>query len=173
MCTLILSWEAWNEPVLISILSLVNHVCIMSDHFSDFSHIIANYIQIRPSQLLNIWQGLYFRLFCFHFCQSFIQNRRTAQIVVHARGWIWMKIIAKWLPKDEIELYNMQQIFRYDEFDWNCNEIEWKILNLVDLWRIWMKKTKSTFDTRIPAFLGQNWSYIWTKRVWNERKTYS
>ena len=72
--------------MLISILSLVNHVCIMSNHFSDFSHIIANYNSNLSITVAEHMTGTVLSSFCFHFRQSFIQNFGTAQIVVHARG---------------------------------------------------------------------------------------
>ena len=51
-----------------------------------------------------------------------------------------MNIVANWLHKDEIELYNIQRIFKWEEFDWNAMklkiEIGWPMTNLNENYKI-------------------------------------
>ena len=85
-------------------------------------------------------------VFLRSFSQSFIQNHRTASTIVQCRGQSWMNIVANWLHKAKIELYNMKQIFRWDEFDWNATKLNGQMLKLVDQWQIWMKSDEIDFD---------------------------
>ena len=109
--------------------------CIMSFFYSNlqvvnlFQHLSIQFCRISigfvspPNSLHMIVK---FKIVFVQPISNNVYSNLTPQILVHASRWIWINVW-NWLHKDEINLYNMKQVFRYKT-------------NLTEMWQNWTNK---------------------------------